>query len=209
MKKVFVILSIFALLSVSMTALAGTIVGSAHDFSDGAGFNTDTWNASGEICKPCHTPHNATTTAPLWNHNLTTSAFTLYSSATMTATMAQPAGVSKVCLSCHDGTVSLNAYGGGAGGGIMLTGNANVGTDLSNDHPVSFTYDAALATADGELFNPVTQGALGGTIDTKMLNNHKLECSSCHDVHNTSAVGDNLLLITTADSALCLQCHNK
>ena len=35
-----------------------------------------------------------------------------------------------------------------------------LGTDLRNDHPISFTYDAALASADGELRTPPS--SLGG-----------------------------------------------
>ena len=36
-------------------------------------------------------------------------------------------------------------------GGTETAGYANVGTDLSDDHPIGITYDAALITADGGL----------------------------------------------------------
>jgi len=194
---------------------AGTIKGSAHDFS------TTGW-ANGEICVACHTPHNADTTvseAPLWNHALTGKTFVLYSSPTLDATVAQPGGSSKLCLSCHDGTVALDSFGTTTGTSFM-TGNKAVGADeLGNDHPISFTYDPALATADGALFDPtdvtnqVTIGAGGdsktGTIQDVLLLGNQVQCASCHDVHNKFTNGDKLLRIANTGSNLCLTCHNK
>jgi hypothetical protein len=161
----------------------GTIVGSAHDFK------AETWSG-GQICIVCHTPHNASTTvtdAPLWNHAVTTTTFTLYSSPTLNATVGQPDGSSKLCLSCHDGTVAVNSFGG-VTGTTMLTGGALIGTSLANDHPISFTYDAALVTADGGLQPITSDSGLGGTISAKMLFSGKVQCSSCHDVHNNGPV---------------------
>ncbi|NOZ04723.1 MAG: cytochrome c3 family protein, partial [FCB group bacterium] len=80
---------------------------------------------------------------------------------------------------------------------------------LSNDHPVSFTYDASLATTDGDLYNPTTTNSgLGGKISDDMLVGGKVECSSCHDVHNGSGVAT-LLVKNNGGSALCLTCHAK
>ena len=92
---------------------------------------------------------------------------------------------------------------------------ALVGTDLSNDHPISFTYDNALFVADPELFDPVNLAskttALGGTINDDMLFGGKLECGSCHDVHNgpDAVTNGKLLRISNTSSGLCLTCHNK
>ncbi|RMF07893.1 MAG: cytochrome C [Candidatus Neomarinimicrobiota bacterium] len=187
---------------------AQTIVGSDHDFS---GKN---WNNTGEICVVCHTPHNADNTvngAPLWNHQVTSSNFTTYSSATFDATSGQPDGASKLCLSCHDGTVALDNFGGKTNGTNYVGGSKNFGTDLTNDHPISFTYDDALASTDGELNAPsTTNSGLGGTIADDLLIGGKMECASCHDVHNTVAVnGTKLLVKSNANSALCLTCHAK
>lgn len=187
------------------------ITGSAHDFS-----NQSFWNPSHEICNVCHTPHNASSTiAPLWNHQLSSATYTLYSSPTLNATPGQPGPSSKACLSCHDGTVALDSYGGRVGTNFNI-GRYGLGTDLSNDHPVSFTYDPALATADGGLYDPTVQTvpALGNrTIDNGMLVGHKLECISCHDVHADKGYsgmrGGHLILVTNYNSALCLTCHRK
>lgn len=180
------------------------IAGSAHDFSDEA------WS-NGQICIVCHTPHNADTTvtdSPLWNHAVTASTFTVYTSNTLNATVGQPDGISKLCLSCHDGTVALDSYGGNTGT-TMIAARADFGTDLTNDHPISFTYDDTLASTDGGLFAPSTQATtLGGTIATDLLSGGQMECSSCHDVHNQYNL-THLLKIGNGHSALCLTCHDK
>lgn len=205
MKKLLAF-SVCVLLS---TGLFAVITGSAHDFTATA------W-AGGEICLPCHTPHNAKqgvdNLVPLWNHDVTATVFTLYTSPTGTldaGALGQPAGVSKACLSCHDGTVGLDAYGTNVPVPTMIVASRNLGTDLSNDHPISFTYDTALSVADGELFDPATDpSGLGGTIQNDMLFADQLECGSCHDVHNTPG-NATLLRISNAGSALCLTCHDK
>jgi predicted CXXCH cytochrome family protein len=91
----------------------------------------------------------------------------------------------------------------------MMTGDGLLGIDLSDDHPISFLYDGALATADGSLHDPTTANSgLGGTIDEDMLFGGILQCASCHDVHNQGGFG-NLLRVSNAGSALCLTCHDK
>lgn len=199
---------------VSGPVSAGTIVGSAHDFSTSP-------FAGGEICVLCHTPHNADTTvtdAPLWNHAVTVATFTMYASPSLDATMdAQPAASSKLCLSCHDGTIAVDSFGG-ATGSNFITGGENLGTNLADDHPISFTYDTALATLDGGLHDPaatsVTTGSGAdvrtGLISDVMLIGGQLQCASCHDVHNVyTAGGGPLLRISNAGSGLCLACHDK
>ena len=206
-------LALCALALMSVTSFAGTIVGSAHDFSALG------WNTSGQICKPCHVPHNAVVPQiiPLWSHTTTaqSGSYTIYTgpTGTMNAATGQPAGVSLACLSCHDGTVNLDAFGGAAGTVTMGAIPANLGTNLSNDHPISFVYNAALATADGGLFNPtIALSGLGGTIEADLLygaaGSKTLECASCHDPHNGAGVAK-LLRKSNAGSALCLTCHNK
>jgi len=204
MKKLLLFVIIMATIAFGSVVYAD-IIGSAHDFSN------ETWNQTGEICVVCHAPHPSQTQvndAPLWNHEITTATFTPYSSSTMDATVGQPDGASKLCLSCHDGTVALDSFNGAAGG-QYISGNDLIGTDLSNDHPVSIVYDSSLASTDGGLFDPsTTSSGLGGTINSDMLFNSKLQCSSCHDVHNSTNIGK-LLVKSNSNSALCLTCHNK
>ena len=210
LQPLFVLMTI-GLFAVSRPAFA-SMTGSRHDFSRG-------WlSPSGEICIVCHTPHNAIgTIAPLWNHRTSTAVYTVYSSSTLNATVGQPSGSSKACLSCHDGTVAMDAYGGAPGNpGSVMIGYDMLQTDLSNDHPVSFTYDAALATADGGLYDPTVKAvpAFGGkTVDRAMLFDHKVECATCHDIHNdrgdAPTQGRNILVVDNTNSALCLTCHRR
>ena len=185
-------------LTVGGTARAASMVGTAHDLSARG------WG-SNQICIFCHTPHNAAAAqlAPLWNHGSTVATFTLYSSTTLNAIPGQPAGTSKACLSCHDGTVAIDTYGTRTGTNTM-TGAALVGIDLSNDHPVSFTYDSTLATADGGLVTPGSASLV--TVGIPLFGGN-LECASCHQVHDNT--NGNFLRVSNAGSALCLKCHTK
>jgi len=215
----------------------GTIVGSKHDFSQVA----NTWNFTtpvttgyqGQICQPCHAPHgnNITTAganAPLWSHALSTATYTLYAGFKFTATghgaatQSQPDGSSKLCLSCHDGTVALASFRTNAATGATTMANfnsgsgvgyGNLGTDLSTTHPISFTYDATLASNDRHLWNPITtlSGIHGGSISADMLEagadgTQKMQCISCHDPHN-AAGASHLLIKSNVGSALCYTCH--
>jgi len=218
--RILIIIGFFFVLSLEVTGQG--IVGSRHDFTS-SGWN---WNfmhkGTGEICILCHTPHNANQTvpdSPLWNHEVTSATFTLYSSPTFNAApvIGQPQGVSKLCLSCHDGTVALDSWGNEAGS-VFVSGHSWIqGTNLTNDHPISFAYDSSLAATDGELYNPDnTPSGLGNTISQDLLSNGRVECTSCHDVHNKmgnstipNATNHHMLWKKNTGSALCLTCHNK
>ncbi len=200
----FVLISIFITI-VLCSVSQGAITGSSHDFS------TTGWSG-GEICLACHAPHNNASVedAPLWNHEVSMAVYELYTSPTFTAEdISQPGGVSKLCLSCHDGTVAVDAFSGNSGTHV-INNRVNLGTDLSNDHPISFTYDSSLATEDGGLFDPAVtpSGVAGGTIDRDMLFAERMECASCHDVHNKFS-NLHLLKVNNTGSALCLTCHDK
>jgi hypothetical protein len=197
------------------TMLAQTSKGienSVHDFSNPT---NNTWNTRRGVCSVCHAAHNTdpAQVVPLWIHGTSQSAFTPYSSPTMQATVGQPNGTSLACLSCHDGSLAINQGIGGVplGGGTTLSSpidpSAQIGPDLHTTHPISFTYDAALAAADAGLENPDTYNigdpkvaltystapvptswsgtSLSGQSINKALlgNNHMMQCSSCHDVH--------------------------
>lgn len=193
-----------------------------HDFSNA------TWS-TGEICKHCHIPHNSISgITPLWNHQLSSgSSYQAYTSSTMNSTPAgSPLGSSKLCLSCHDGTIAIENHSGTTTG-IRFTSWGNVGTDMRNDHPISFVYDPSIAIEDGELHDPTaTPSGLGKTISEDLLENGRMECSTCHDVHVArktssgcggchSPHGSSLtrqtlsLRVNNTGSAFCLTCHNK
>ena len=198
---------------------AGGITGSLHDFQN------RTWNTTKSTCGVCHTVHGATdNTVPLWGHATTVATFTPYTSPTLDAQApASITGASRACLSCHDGTVAVNNFGGMIQGGSveMIDPAALIGTDLSNDHPIGIIYDAALAAKDGFLQNPESTLVTGPdftgtkTISQEFLRGGKLECVSCHDIHKERGASKNssIMLIMSgpsyAGSKLCLTCHIK
>lgn len=215
MKKFFVLTAVLVLMT-SNSAFAAIAL-SAHDFS-ALDFVSDT-----QICQPCHVPHNADATAgPLWNHDPSAVAvWTPYDGtqpgSNLDSAPGAPTGVSLLCLGCHDNSTAVDAFGGavvGVDGGIISVNfpNATVGVGgiLNTDHPVSFLYDTALATADGQLVNPVDVdgSGLGGNL---ILFGGNMECGSCHDVHNgpVAALNASLLLEPLANSAICTSCHVK
>lgn len=195
-------------------SFAGTISGSAHDFS-GQGWGTT------EICEACHAPHNSVDHVdgdPLWNHEKTAvTDYDLYAGYDMDATPGQPTGSSKLCLSCHDGTVAPDSFGGVTGTVDITTIGAGLsfGTDLSNDHPISIDYAAALAGGELKAETAAVTWAAGGdpgTIAELLDSVGTVQCSSCHDVHNTKAsdaADNNLLVVLNDASQLCLTCHDK
>lgn len=185
-------------------AMAGSgITGSAHDFSHASW----TGAATNQICAPCHAPHNNVNASGqlLWNHTMTSnSTYTMYSSPTFSNSPVAPSTQSKICLSCHDGTVALDSFGGASGTHFIGTvqPSALVGTDMSNDHPISMAYGAGSGTLGGlHLASDPKVAAL--------LRAGKVECGSCHDPHNDGAGTSKLLQVDNAGSALCLTCHNK
>ena len=174
--------AILAVCVLAGNAQAG-ISGSKHDFGQFG------W-AKNQICLPCHAPHNTIVKdangtivgAPLWNHTLSTATYDLYYNDQGQKVQGKVDTNSMLCLSCHDGTVAVDSFGGGAGT-QQLTGGL-LGTDLSNDHPLgehavwptpnpSYMVDPALRTAAGIM--PLRTLADGRQV---------VGCTSCHEPHN-------------------------
>lgn len=207
------------------------VEGTAHDLSI-TGLHAVTMAT--QSCVFCHTVHNsggsgAPAVIPDWNHTTTVATFTMYNDtnsagANLKGTVDnQPTGPSLACLSCHDGTVSVGSlvsapYGGGNETYVSASGNVSpatgrisgggalVGTNLSNDHPISITYQDNL--------NPGLQPAAslsGVKLFPENATGAKVQCSSCHDVHNygTASATAPFLRVTMVGSFLCKSCHKK
>ncbi len=196
-----------ALLGIGGLALvfSDTVFQSKHNLSI-SGPGTVKAVAEGEVCIFCHTPHNSGAEAPLWNRFSSGALYQPYSSSTALAAVGQPNGASKLCLSCHDGTVALGMVRSRpeqiafASGRTMPPGTSNLGTDLSDDHPVSFTFDRQLYLQHGELRDPAL---LTGAV--KLDRSGQLQCTSCHDPHDNRY--GKFLVAPNRESALCTSCH--
>lgn len=216
------------LLAASGSSLAG-ISTTKHNLST-SGTGTIKSTTQTEICVFCHTPHGASTVAntPLWNHSLSAvTSYGVYSNTNsinasdITAITATDGSTSSLCLSCHDGTIAVNAQnnvsnnglgetmtGGTGAGNAFMSATGNLGgtnTALTNDHPVNFTYNTTLATADTKLTDPTD--AAGTGLGGPKLFTGKVQCASCHDVHDSTNVP--FLRVTMSGSSLCLKCHVK
>ncbi len=194
MKKILVVLALAAFASTA----SATIENSAHDLSKRSG-------ATLGSCSYCHAPHlwvgtNLTgSTPPLWNRNSqASSAYLMWSSQYIRVDTVMGTR-SLTCLSCHDGAADLGQVNNGVYTSLGRIGTAaNVGTDLTNDHPVGAFYDAT----NTELVQPAPANGL-------RIRSGKVECSSCHDPHDTTnGPGGKMFLRTTVD-LLCGSCHLK
>lgn len=168
---------------------------------------------------------------PLWNHTLQTDvAYTMYTNGTggpdMGAKASQamalgmtPGSTSLLCLSCHDGSVAVNSYGNAdqkapspSTGTDFISTSYLIGKNkyLGNHHPIGFDYDAVQA-ADGEIRTADTFLTSTTTIREHLLGagNTRMECGTCHSVHNKGNSGETLLWRSDQSSELCLSCHAK
>ncbi len=142
-----------------------------------------------------------------------------------------PKGITLMCMSCHDGVTTIQNIINAPGGGTAYAGlsnrdqigdvfpsflggeGANIGynwgapasgiVDLSNDHPVSFTWVPGLrGIKEPNTWPP-------NTVKLFKLDgvNDRMECATCHDPHDTT--NPPFLRMSNANSAMCMTCHDK
>jgi predicted CXXCH cytochrome family protein len=178
----------------------GSVVGSKHDLS-ASGPGPARAVSETQVCLFCHVPHGGTRGGgnrpePKGLHQLR--------EATGAASRT-PTGSSRVCLSCHDGTIAVGrtvakgevAMRGTERGG-RIAGGADLGTDLRGSHPISTSQPS------GPRFR-----APGRTDEVKLDRAGQVQCTSCHDPHREKvdpAVGK-FLVRSNRESALCVSCH--
>jgi predicted CXXCH cytochrome family protein len=169
---------------------------------------------------------------PLWNHTLQDNiGYTMYDNGTgapqtgskasqaivMGLMGATPGSTSLLCLSCHDGSVAVNSYGNSdqrpqsvSTGSTLMPNAYTIGKDkyLGNHHPISFDYKT-VQDNDVEIRDATTVMLTPTTFVEDHLFGGKMECATCHSVHNTGNNGEALLWRSDANSELCLTCHAK
>lgn len=155
---------------------------------------------------------------------------------------------SLLCMGCHDGTISMNSIinnsnrTGAApdnsgkmqtmffGVGSVIGDIANDGgfgtlgesKNLTDDHPISFSYSSAFNdTANTGKLQPIAGGSGARDKGIRFFGpdtgaGNFVECSSCHDPHVNYEVANGgdaaytpFLVMSNAGSALCLACHIK
>jgi predicted CXXCH cytochrome family protein len=85
-------------------------------------------------------------------------------------------------------------------------GGNSLGSSLTDDHPVNFLYDTALAAADGELVIPDSLSSVDAAGRLRLFGG-TLQCATCHHPHDDS--NGKFLVMSNDRSALCLKCHTK
>lgn len=201
-------------------AQQGDVAGTVHNLSvSGPGevrSQTET-----QICKFCHIPHNPVVPQPLWGHRL--SAVSRYRTPEMEGTRGervippQPDGASRLCLSCHDGTVALGDVAGERAP-IPMTGVQRltrgrlgfIGTDLSGSHPVSFVMPDYLFDDSGRDMGLRSRAVVDSDPDVHLDAHGKMQCTTCHDphsdVHYRPGETPHFWVKSSIDE-VCLTCH--
>jgi hypothetical protein len=209
-----------SLLAFTAQAAPG-IIGSKHDFSQ-YNFNNNPADPN-TVCGVCHTPHHADpNSGPLWGHDsIAISGWTMYAQNIGAGAQSSPGASVKyvvptapnpsslACLSCHDGSVAINAYGAPAdpnranpvyvGGAAAISFDQGLHQNLSHTHPISFNYQSVVGVGAGkdqfiyDQSSPVLVPSANSptftpgpdmTVKGFLLDSQgNLECSSCHDVH--------------------------
>jgi len=163
--------------------------------------------SDGDACIFCHAPHRSRTQQPLWNRDDTTTSYLTYTSTTFQGSIGQPNGTTKLCLSCHDGTIALGKVVSlgkeiemQAGHGYLDSGPGFLGANLRDDHPVSFPYATSRGGGAAD-YRP----ALSITKPVHLDDAGQVQCTSCHDPHKNTFGA--FLHFSNRNSALCLACH--
>jgi hypothetical protein len=176
-----------------------------------------------EVCKFCHVPHHAMPTTPLWGHAISTVAYQVpdirWEGEEGRRPAPQPDGSSKLCLSCHDGTVALGEIVGRpeavvfSGAQRLEQGRPGfLGTDLSGSHPVSVPMPQAVGQgppADIDMgLRPAS--AVRGDKHVKLDSKNKVQCTSCHDPHNDANYVEGVVprfWVKPTVQEVCITCH--
>lgn len=167
------------------------------------------------VCIFCHSSHNASSEGPLWNHKTTVPGkFVTYDRTTLSSKPEQPNGATKLCLSCHDGTIAVGAVHSiadpinmrnvGGSGEIPTARRSRIGTDLSGTHPVSVRYSQPLAMSSRHLRWPPAdpEGIIGPD------EGGYVQCTSCHDPHDDSRSERYPFWRKATFDEVCEACHD-
>jgi hypothetical protein len=182
-----------AVLGTQAMAQQESVLGTVHNLSVSGPGEVRSLTET-QVCKFCHIPHNAEVPVPLWGHALSEAQYQTPDIRVGDARepAPQPDGASRLCLSCHDGTVALGDITSEpraiamVGGDRLRPGRPGyIGTDLSGSHPVSFVVpDGLQGTEEPEsdmTLRPLS--AIEADADVVLDGAGKMQCTTCHDPH--------------------------
>jgi len=231
---VMLMLAMVSSMSFAVKPSKSLIINSAHDLRAGFaqyGYNT---YALCNYCHIAHKVAASTYPANigplLWNHTLSSvTAYGVYTSDIFQAYGTDIADLgplntgayqtSNMCLSCHDGTVAIASfydyadaqalngkeYGSGNTGFTFMPSDAVV-KDLTNTHPVNFTYYNASWIPQAGVLAPANASSVDGA-GAVPLENGKMQCWTCHDAHNGGSSIFEQNFPTQASGTFCTYCH--
>ncbi len=184
-------------------AAGSTVAGTRHNLSV-SGPGTIKSATETQVCVFCHVGHGGVELG--LNRPDPGRLHAPYRSTTAKESPGQPSGASRVCLSCHDGTIAVGrtvASGtipvlNTAPDGTLPRGRGNLGTDLSGSHPISMKQQRS-----AKLRTP------GPMEHVKLDRDGAVQCTSCHDPHreDLDPVERKFLVASNDRSALCTSCH--
>ncbi len=235
----FIIITLVFMLSFhTQDVFAQGLIDSKHNLSI-SGVGTVKAVSEARVCVFCHTPHKSLPEAPLWNRTMSGATYQMFDSMTLlspsTVEGIKPDGASRLCLSCHDGTIAVGSVVniGGSASTIsmqqeLLPGNPGyLGTDLSGHHPISIELNSALVNdkntqcVGGLITWRVCIPPGGSSVVLQPTNNdypwtatypdvYGVQCTSCHDPHKDPDP-PNTAFLRVGDRVntdqLCTSCH--
>ncbi len=218
--KAFIIFLLFFLLS---TRIHTGIINTKHNLSS-TGPGPIKSVSETEICVFCHVPHNSYPKTPLWGHMLSeVKNYKIYSSGVGVSTrgreFVQPDGASRLCLSCHDGTVAVGAVVGrrkieiASGMEVLAPGMPGyIGTDLSGSHPISIQITDSMVSERNSRGLSILKSIKEMKSDpdgVRLDENNKVQCTTCHDAHSDDNFNSSGIHFWRKKdfSSLCEVCH--
>lgn len=232
MKTLLKVAAIMALVAVLPLALQSKVKDTAHNLNLA---KTSQPGGTNQVCLPCHTPHFSQRDATsgeasqyLWNHELSAGGWDLHAGADMDSVMNSG---SRLCLSCHDGSVALDAFGlpetantNGekpiSPGTVFIRAQKQIGPDLTNHHPIGVEYplgndryeqptisDPSDPSFDADFSVTSSDAGLSDPVGAHLVDS-KVQCESCHFAHGSRATDTRMFLrVDNSESKLCSQCH--
>lgn len=208
-----IFMALMVLATGSIAGDRGSVFESRHNLSASSQGDIKS-STETRVCIFCHSSHDASPEGPLWNHETTAPGkFKTYDRSTLSAQPNQPNGSTKLCLSCHDGTIAVGALKGlaepiqmqsvGSEGEIPLQRASHIGTDLSGTHPVSISFNQSSALSTTHLRWPPVDPDGDVGVDA----NGQVQCTSCHDPHDDSKSEKYPFWNKATYSEVCEVCH--